>query len=59
MLAIVLRNGATTHLCGTCMKARGVAKRDLIDGAEVGSMSSLAQWTLAANTLAADKVINH
>jgi len=54
MLAIVLRNGAATHLCGTCMKARGVEESNLIDGAEVGSMSSLARWTLAA-----DKVINY
>ena len=54
MLAMTLRKGATVHLCGTCMKARGVEEENLIDGAEVGSMSGLAQWTLDA-----DKVINY
>ena len=54
MLQMVMRKGATVHLCGTCMKARGVEENDLIDGAKVGSMSSLAQWTLEA-----DKVINY
>jgi uncharacterized protein involved in oxidation of intracellular sulfur len=54
MLTVALRKGANAHLCQTCMKARGIEERDLIDGAEVGSMSSLAQWTLEA-----DKVINY
>lgn len=54
MLSMAIRKGATTHLCGTCMKARGVEESDLIDGAAVGSMKSLAQWTLAA-----DNVINY
>ncbi|MEF8797057.1 MAG: DsrE family protein [Salinivenus sp.] len=54
MLTMALRKGATMHLCQTCMKARGVEEEDVIEGAEVGSMSGLAQWTLDA-----DKVINY
>lgn len=54
MLTIAIHRGATVHLCGTCLKARGIEEDDLIDGAEVGSMSGLAQWTLEA-----DKVINY
>ena len=54
MLTLALRKGAAVHLCQTCMQARGVEAEDLIEGAEVGSMSGLAQWTLEA-----DKVINY
>lgn len=54
MLQGTLREGARVYLCSTCMDARGLEKDDLINGAEVGSMSGLAQWTLEA-----DKVINY
>lgn len=54
MLTIAIRKGAAAHLCQTCMEARGIEEEDLIDGAEVGSMNGLAQWTLEA-----DKVINY
>lgn len=54
MLQSTLRKGSAVHLCGTCMEARGVEKSDLVAGCEVGSMKSLARWTLAA-----DKVINY
>lgn len=54
MLNVILRKGAAVHLCTTCMSARGVASDDLVEGAEVGSMSGLAQWTLDA-----DRVINY
>lgn len=54
MLQGTIRKGATVHLCTTCMEARGVEQSDLVDGAKVGSMKSLARWTLAA-----DKVINY
>lgn len=54
MLTLALRTGAAVSLCGTCMKARGVVEEDLIDGAEVGSMSRLAQWILEA-----DKIITY
>lgn len=54
MLTIAIRKGARVHLCGTCMKARGIEEDDLIDGTEVGSMDGLAEWTIDA-----DKVINY
>jgi len=54
MLTVALRKGAKVRLCQTCMKARGIEEGDLIDGAEIGSMDGLAQWTLEA-----DKVVNY
>jgi uncharacterized protein involved in oxidation of intracellular sulfur len=39
-------------LCGTCMDARGLAETEVVDGARRSTMDELA-----ANTLAADKVI--
>lgn len=54
MLKSTLRKGASVHLCATCMKARGVEQGDLVDGCEIGSMKSLARWTLDA-----DKVVNY
>jgi len=30
--------------CGTCIRARGLTKEDLIEGIEIGTMMMLAQW---------------
>jgi uncharacterized protein involved in oxidation of intracellular sulfur len=30
--------------CGTCLRARGIEKDDLIEGIEVGTMMTLAHW---------------
>jgi uncharacterized protein involved in oxidation of intracellular sulfur len=54
MLQGAIRKGAAVQLCATCMDARGISSEDIVEGAEVGSMSTLAQWTLEA-----DKVINY
>jgi uncharacterized protein involved in oxidation of intracellular sulfur len=54
MLQSTLRKGVTVHMCTACTEARGVEKSEFVGGCEVGSMKSLARWTLAA-----DKVINY
>lgn len=52
MLGMIARRHAEIGVCGTCMDARGIADKDLIEGALRSSMSELAQWTEWA-----DKVI--
>lgn len=49
MLGGVLRRGGEVAVCGTCMDARGVAERDLVDGARRGTMEQLARWTAEAD----------
>lgn len=46
MLRSVLAKGAQVRLCGTCCEARGVKSLPLLEGAEVGTMGQLAQWTV-------------
>ncbi|HKZ94478.1 MAG TPA: DsrE family protein [Candidatus Bathyarchaeia archaeon] len=44
MLIDLLKRGARVSACGTCIQARGLAKEDVIEGVEIGSMLGLAQW---------------
>jgi uncharacterized protein involved in oxidation of intracellular sulfur len=45
MLSRVISNGAEVAACGSCMKARGLAKDGLLKGAECGSMAMFSEWT--------------
>lgn len=47
MLRAVLRHGEVLA-CGSCMDARGLTDRDLLDGARRSSMEELARHTVAA-----------
>ncbi|RWX55599.1 DsrE/DsrF/TusD sulfur relay family protein [Photobacterium chitinilyticum] len=53
MIEILLAQGAEVRLCKTCTDARGLTHLPLIEGAEIGTLDDLAQWTLAA-----DKVVS-
>jgi len=44
MLRDLIGGGAKVAACGTCLRARGVAKEELLEGVEVGTMSGLAHW---------------
>ena len=46
MLKSVLAKGGQVKLCGTCCEARGLKSLPLLEGAEVSTMSQLAQWTV-------------
>jgi uncharacterized protein involved in oxidation of intracellular sulfur len=46
MLRSVLTKGGQVKLCGTCCEARGIKSFPLVEGAEVSTMSQLAQWTV-------------
>lgn len=48
MLGKVARKGEV-GLCGTCMDARGLRDKELIDGTRRGTLAQLAGWTAAAD----------
>jgi len=48
MVKAVLRNGEVL-LCGTCMDARGLADRELVEGAQRSTLGELAERTIAAD----------
>lgn len=45
MVKALSRRGATIAACGTCMDARGITDRELIEGAGRGTLEQLADWT--------------
>lgn len=53
MLEGLLGYGAKVSLCRTCTQARGVVEQTLIPGVAIGTLTELAEWTLAA-----DKVVS-
>jgi uncharacterized protein involved in oxidation of intracellular sulfur len=52
MLEELVGHGAQIRLCRTCALVRGIADLPLISGVSIGTLSELAEWTLAA-----DKVV--
>ena len=46
MLKAVITKGGQVKLCGTCCEARGIKTLPLIEGADISTMSQLAQWTI-------------
>ncbi|KFZ36238.1 hypothetical protein HR45_17800 [Shewanella mangrovi] len=49
MLEILLAQNVPVKLCKTCVEARGVNSNMLVDGAEIGTLGDLTQWTLAVD----------
>lgn len=48
MLGAALEHGAQVGVCSSCMDARGMEDRDLIEGCQRSSMSELAEWTASS-----------
>ncbi|MHB1687893.1 MAG: DsrE/DsrF/TusD sulfur relay family protein [Ignavibacteriaceae bacterium] len=46
MIKSVINKGGQVKICGTCADARGIKNLPLIEGAEISTMSELAQWTM-------------
>lgn len=46
MLKAVINKQGQVKACGTCAEARGLDKTPLIEGAEISTMSQLAQWVM-------------
>jgi len=49
MLRAVINKGGQVKACGTCSEARGIKGLALLEGAEISTMSQLAQWTVEAD----------
>lgn len=52
MLKELIGRGAKVKTCGTCMKARGMEKSELLEGVEIGKMLDLANWTKESQKVA-------
>jgi uncharacterized protein involved in oxidation of intracellular sulfur len=52
MVASAIKRGAAVGLCGTCMDARGLGEKQLVEAAQRSTLEELADWTIWA-----DKVI--
>lgn len=46
MFKAVIGKGGQVKICGTCTEGRGLQALNLIEGAEISTMSQLAQWVV-------------
>lgn len=46
MFKAVINKGGQVTICGTCAEGRGIHQLKLIEGAEISTMSQLAQWVV-------------
>jgi len=44
MIGEAAAKGAEVRCCGTCLKSRGIADSELVEGAQRGTMIMLANW---------------
>ncbi|EMA8584970.1 DsrE family protein, partial [Escherichia coli] len=51
MLEILTAQNVPVKLCKTCTDTRGISDLPLVDGAELGTLVDLAQWTLDADKI--------
>ena len=49
MLEILTAQNVPLLLCKTCSEARGVTQNMLVEGAAIGTLVELSQWTLSAS----------
>lgn len=49
MIRSLLRRGGEVGCCGTCLDARGLDEKQLVEGAFRSTMEQLADWTLDAD----------
>jgi uncharacterized protein involved in oxidation of intracellular sulfur len=49
MLKGVVKRGGKVGICGTCAEARGLANLTLVEGAQLSTLESLAEWTASAD----------
>ena len=45
MLGMVMRAGGRIGVCGTCIDARGIDEKGLVEGASRSTMDELTAWT--------------
>jgi len=51
MIRALITKKVTIKYCGTCLDARGLTEEHLVSGAERGSMSHLAKWTVESDKI--------
>ena len=44
MLNDAIKSGVNVKLCGACSKSRGVSQKEIVEGAEFGTMNDLVNW---------------
>ena|SRR3989338_11185169 len=49
MFKAVLNKGGEVKMCKTCAEARGIKEIRLLEGAQIGTMSELAQWVIESD----------
>ena len=49
MIRLLLNDGASVKLCGSCVQARGLSHLNLIEGSEVSDLQQLAAWTVESD----------
>ena len=52
ILRAITKKGGEVGVCGTCMDARGLSDKELLDGTHRSTLDEMTEWTLWA-----DKVI--
>ncbi|MBU0559147.1 MAG: DsrE family protein [Bacteroidetes bacterium] len=51
MLKLFISKGGKVKICGTCADARGLKQLQLVEGAELSSLSELSEWTLLSDKI--------
>jgi uncharacterized protein involved in oxidation of intracellular sulfur len=51
MLQVAARQGVSTGACGSCLGARGIEVKELVDGVHRSSLEELAEWTRWADKI--------
>ncbi|MFC1988522.1 DsrE/DsrF/TusD sulfur relay family protein [Chloroflexota bacterium] len=46
LLGSAIKQGARVKICGVCASERGLNQEELVDGANIGSMQDLVNWTV-------------
>jgi uncharacterized protein involved in oxidation of intracellular sulfur len=49
MLLSLMQKDVEIGVCGTCIDARGIDEKDLLDGVHKGNMKELASWVLTSD----------
>ena len=53
LMKAVINQGAKVKICGVCAAERALTQDDVVEGAEIASMSDLVKWVMDA-----DKVVS-
>jgi len=51
MLISLMQKDVEVGVCGTCIDARGIDEKDLLDGVHKGNMKVLASWVLTSDKI--------